>query len=128
MFTTARVVVAALLLQRVASHCSQAPLRFNADGTFHISVFSDMHTGEAEDTVWGQLQDINTVKVMEAVLDKEPTDLVVLNGDFITGENTFRENSTNYVDLLVKPLVERNLPWASTYGSTFIPLLRFGVD
>lgn len=41
----------------------------------------------------------------------------MLNGDLITGENTFKENSTTYVDQIVGPLVRRNLTWASTYGN-----------
>jgi hypothetical protein len=42
---------------------------------------------------------------------------VVLNGDLITGDNTYLENSTDYLDMIVAPLVERNLTWASTYGN-----------
>jgi hypothetical protein len=41
----------------------------------------------------------------------------VLNGDLITGENTFLENSTHYVDQIVAPLLRRGLTWASTYGN-----------
>lgn len=66
---------------------------------------------------WGPQQDINTVKVINQVLDKESPQLVVLNGDLITGENTFKENSTVYVDQIVDPLVKRSLTWASTYGN-----------
>ena len=40
-----------------------------------------------------------------------------MNGDLITGENTFLENSTDYIDEIVAPFVQRNLPWASTYGN-----------
>ena len=54
---------------------------------------------------------------MNEVLDTESPQLVVLNGDLITGENTFLENATHYVDRIVAPLVERNLKWASTYGN-----------
>lgn len=54
---------------------------------------------------------------MNTVLDSESPQLVVLNGDLITGENTFLKNSTHYVDKIVEPLVQRNLPWASTYGN-----------
>lgn len=54
---------------------------------------------------------------MNRVLDAESQQLVVFNGDLITGENTFLENSTHYVDRIVEPLVSRNLPWASTYGN-----------
>lgn len=54
---------------------------------------------------------------MEKVLDRESPDLVVLNGDLITGENAFLENSTVYMDKVVRPLLDRDLPWASTYGN-----------
>ena len=54
---------------------------------------------------------------MNEILDAESQQLVVLNGDLITGENTYLENSTNYVDEIVAPLVERGLTWASTYGN-----------
>jgi Calcineurin-like phosphoesterase len=54
---------------------------------------------------------------MNAILDVEPPQLVVLNGDLITGENTYLANSSLYLDEIVKPLVERGLCWASTYGN-----------
>jgi hypothetical protein len=55
--------------------------------------------------------------MLNKVLDFDLPDLVVLNGDLITGENTFLENSTTYIDMIVGPMVERGLPWASTYGN-----------
>ena len=55
--------------------------------------------------------------VMNVILDNESPQLVVLNGDLITGENTFLANSTTYVDEIFRPLVQRNLTWASTYGN-----------
>lgn len=55
--------------------------------------------------------------VLNKVLDYDTPDLVVLNGDLITGENTFLENSTDYVDMLVAPMAERGLSWASAYGN-----------
>lgn len=54
---------------------------------------------------------------MRAVLDAESPQLVVLNGDLITGENAYLENSTSYIDRIVSPLVARGLSWASTYGN-----------
>lgn len=92
-------------------------LSFTDEGTFQIAIFEDLHFGEAENTDWGPLQDVDTLKVMQTVLDNESPQLVVLNGDLITGEDTERENSTDYVDEIVAPLVEAGLPWASTYGS-----------
>lgn len=88
-----------------------------------MTVFNDLHFGEAENTDWGPLQDVDTLLVMKTVLDNEAPQLVVVNGDFITGENTFKENSTDYVDEIVSPLVARNLPWASTYGSAYLPVM-----
>jgi hypothetical protein len=66
---------------------------------------------------WGPQQDINSVKVVNEVLDAESPELVVLNGDLITGENGYLENATVYVDQIVEPLVQRGLTWASTYGN-----------
>lgn len=51
------------------------------------------------------------------VLDYDPPDLVVLNGDLINGDTTSAHNSTHYIDQIVAPLVERKLTWASTYGN-----------
>ncbi|KAK0750062.1 Metallo-dependent phosphatase-like protein [Schizothecium vesticola] len=94
------------------------PLQFQSDGTFQLSIFEDLHFGENSWTTWGSQQDLNTVKVMNQILDAEPTtNLVVLNGDLITGENVFFENGTHYLDQIVAPLLSRNLTWASTYGN-----------
>lgn len=54
---------------------------------------------------------------MGNILDYEKTDLVVLNGDLINGDDTFAENSTHYIDRIVEPIVKRRLTWASAYGN-----------
>lgn len=54
---------------------------------------------------------------MNTLLDTETPDLVVLNGDMITGENTYLENSTEYLDKIVGPIAQRNIPFATTYGN-----------
>ncbi|CAG9996025.1 unnamed protein product [Clonostachys byssicola] len=94
-----------------------SPLRFKSDGTFQLSIFEDLHFGENAWDQWGPQQDINSVQVLNKVLDFDTPDLVVLNGDLITGENTYLENSTDYIDMIVGPMVERGLSWASTYGN-----------
>lgn len=96
-------------------------LHFTNDKTFQITIFEDLHFGEGPDTDWGPSNDDRTLNLMRTVVDDESPELVVLNGDLITGENTFKENATNYVDNIVAPLVEAGLPWASTYGSECIP-------
>lgn len=114
------VACAALSLAILSHHLASAAwpaLHFTENGTFQVTIFEDLHFGEAEDTDWGPLQDVDTLKVMRTVLSNETTQLVILNGDLITGENTYKENSTDYVDEIVAPLVEAGLPWASTYGS-----------
>ncbi|TEA16895.1 putative inactive purple acid phosphatase 16 [Colletotrichum sidae] len=92
------------------------PLRFSSSGEFKISIFEDMHFGE-DAWSFGPTQDKKTLKVMNDVLDGAKPDLVVLNGDLITGENAFRENASLILDTLVKPMLDRDLPWASTYGN-----------
>lgn len=98
--------------------CSAWPsLHFTNNKTFHITIFEDLHFGEGPDTDWGPSHDKRTLDLMQSVLEVESPELVVLNGDLITGENTFKENATAYVDKIVHPLVRAGLPWASTYGS-----------
>lgn len=55
--------------------------------------------------------------MINQLLNTESPDLVVLNGDLITGDNAFLENATVYIDQIVGPLVQRGLTWASTYGN-----------
>lgn len=92
-------------------------LHFTRSRTFHITVFEDLHFGEGEDTAWGPSHDEKTLKLMQYVLKVESPQLVVLNGDLITGENVLKANATAYVDKIAGPLVQAGLPWASTYGS-----------
>ncbi|POR35844.1 Uncharacterized protein TPAR_03954 [Tolypocladium paradoxum] len=118
---------------RAAGNQTLAPLKFNEHGTFQIAVFSDLHFGQrpslpsshvrhvadtgADESSTGGEQDRNSVRVIRDVLDFDPPNLVVLNGDLINGESTCLENSTHYIDQIVSPMVERNLSWASTYGN-----------
>ncbi|KAF9881530.1 hypothetical protein CkaCkLH20_00676 [Colletotrichum karsti] len=95
---------------------ASGPLRFSSNGDFKISIFEDLHFGE-DAWSFGPAQDKKTVKVMNDILDGAKPDLVVLNGDLITGENAFLENASFVLDTLVRPMLDRNLPWASTYGN-----------
>ena len=95
---------------------SKADLQLAEDGTFHIAAFSDLHFGENEST-FGIPADLNSAALMRQILDQEQPNFVVLNGDLITGENTFAFNSTGYVDQIVAPLVDGGYSWASTYGN-----------
>lgn len=92
-------------------------ITFRPDGTFKITVFSDLHFGEGPETVWGPEQDSNSTRLMRKVLPEEKPDFAVINGDLITGENTFRENSTTLVDRIVAPFNEFRVPFASSQGN-----------
>jgi hypothetical protein len=54
---------------------------------------------------------------MNSILSVESPQLVILNGDLITGENTYLANSTHYLDVIIEPLIQRGLNWASAYGN-----------
>ncbi|KAJ5297913.1 hypothetical protein N7508_008162, partial [Penicillium antarcticum] len=87
-------------------------LRFTERGTFQISVFSDLHFAEDEG------KDNKTRKVIETILSSEEAQLVVLNGDLISGEALKNANSSSkYVDRIFAPVVDKDLPWATTYGN-----------
>ncbi|KAG6902121.1 hypothetical protein C0995_004067 [Termitomyces sp. Mi166 len=108
---------------------------FRPDGTFKLTIFSDLHYGENPWDAWGPEQDFNSTRLMNTVLDDEKPDYVqvplctpddyvihrrqfsVLNGDLITGENTFRENSTTLIDEIVAPLNAAKVPFSSTHGN-----------
>jgi hypothetical protein len=54
---------------------------------------------------------------MSDVLEREHSQLVVLNGDLISGDATHPHNASLYLDQVVAPIIEKDLPWASTYGN-----------
>ncbi|GLB38949.1 putative calcineurin-like phosphoesterase [Lyophyllum shimeji] len=111
------------LLYRTNEHADLDPypgrprLTFRPDGTFKITVFSDLHYGENPWDEWGPEQDRNSTRLVKAVLNDEKPDYVVLNGDLITGENTFRENSTTLIDEIVAPLNQAGIPFSSSHGN-----------
>ncbi|KAI6096160.1 Metallo-dependent phosphatase [Pisolithus croceorrhizus] len=90
---------------------------FGKDGAFKLTVFADIHYGENPWDWWGPQQDVNTSRLMRTMLAMERPDYVVINGDLITGENTFRENSTSLIDTIVQSLDEAKVPFSSTYGN-----------
>ncbi|WP_199538901.1 metallophosphoesterase family protein [Desertihabitans brevis] len=86
----------------------KTPLTFR-DHTFRIVQFNDTQDDERIDR--------RTIELMEKVLDSEQPDLVVLNGDNITGgcedERAMRQAMNN----VVVPMEERGIPWVLTYGN-----------
>lgn len=54
-------------------------LTFKSDGTFKITVFSDLHFGENPWDAWGPEQDINSTVLMNTVLGDEKPDYVYVD-------------------------------------------------
>lgn len=61
--------------------------------------------------------DAMTKQVMRSILSDEEAQLVVLNGDLISGDAIQGSGSSDYIHEVVSPLVEINQVWASTYGN-----------
>ena len=75
--TAATVAAAAPAAATELSRHPQRGLRFGRDGKFKIVQFNDTQDDEKIDR--------RTLELMRAVLDDEQPDLVILNGDNITG-------------------------------------------
>jgi hypothetical protein len=54
----------------------KARLTFKPDGTFKLTVFSDLHFGENPWDAWGPQQDVNSIALMRTVLGDEKPDYV----------------------------------------------------
>lgn len=61
--------------------------------------------------------DTKTVNVMYSILDSERPNFVVLNGDLISCERMPPENVNGLLDRIMGPLINRNMPFAATFGN-----------
>ena len=84
-------------------------LRFGRDGKFRIVQFNDTQDDEKVDR--------RTLELMRAVLDDERPDLVILNGDNITGGCDTPLEMHQAMNNVVQPMEERAVPWAITFGN-----------
>jgi hypothetical protein len=87
----------------------QRGLRFGRDGKFKIVQFNDTQDDEKVDR--------RTLQLMRAVLDDERPDLVILNGDNITGGCDTPLEMHQAMNNVVQPMEERAVPWAITFGN-----------
>ncbi|GAA1721055.1 metallophosphoesterase [Isoptericola hypogeus] len=92
-----------------ASGRREPKLRFRADGTYTIVQFNDTQDDEKIDR--------RTVELMRAVLDDEHPDLVILNGDNITGGCDTPLEMQQAMNNVAQPMEERRIPWAVTFGN-----------
>jgi hypothetical protein len=89
-------------------------LRFDNEGHFQISVFSDLHLGDGDKPN----TDDKTIGVLQNVLSNEQyTNLAVLNGDLLSCEWVDQKTSHSLLDKIMEPFIRRNLPFTSTFGN-----------
>ncbi|KAK7838735.1 putative inactive purple acid phosphatase 16, partial [Quercus suber] len=88
-----------------------------ASAPFKIALFADLHFGEATSTDWGPLQDVNSTRVMNTILDDETPDFVIYLGDVITANNIPIANASLYWDQAISPTKSRGIPFASVFGN-----------
>ena len=81
-------------------------LKFRMNGTFTIAQFTDIHW---EDNMDGNLQ---SIALMEKILEQEKPDLVVFTGDMV-----FCENNKYGLRKVLEPVIKANIPFASVFGN-----------
>ena len=92
-------------------------MKFNKDGKFKIMQITDIQE------IYNVSND--TLKLLEAAVEKEKPDLVVYTGDQIKGYGvTYKgmgselvNNVAKTIDKLIKPVTKRNIPFAVTFGN-----------
>lgn len=84
-------------------------LRFGKDGTFTIVQFNDTQDDEQIDR--------RTIELMDAVLGSVEPDLVIMNGDNITGGCENAKAMKQAMNNVVLPMEDRKIPWAVTFGN-----------
>lgn len=92
-------------------------ITFREDGSFKITVLSDLHFGENPWDDWGPEQDRKSLVLLRRVFREEQPDYVVINGDLVTGENTFKHNATLLIDQIIGPINEAGMPFSSIHGN-----------
>ncbi|KAF9346866.1 hypothetical protein BGX26_001629 [Mortierella sp. AD094] len=96
-------------------------LRFNEDGSFKIVQFADIHMATGPHSchnVPSTMEctgDINTIEMMERMLDSERPDLVVYTGDNVDGLTSNDAFST--ILKYSKPVIDRGIPWTIIFGN-----------
>ncbi|HET7293308.1 MAG TPA: metallophosphoesterase family protein [Vicinamibacteria bacterium] len=87
----------------------QHALRVGRDGRFVIVQLTDLHLGTSA------ASDRRTRGVIEAVLDAETPDLVVVTGDILEGRRAVDPRAALLLGL--GPVLRRGLPWAPILGN-----------
>jgi 3',5'-cyclic AMP phosphodiesterase CpdA len=82
--------------------------RFSGDGKFKIMQVTDTHIKAASNPELS----IESVNMLNQVLDAEKPDLVIFTGDVIT-EKPYRKG----LDFILEPVIRRKIPWIVLFGN-----------
>ncbi len=97
--------VSFLIACAMVTQLNAQKLAFNAEGTFKIVQFTDMHY------IHGNPLSDTTLLLLHRVLEAEKPDLAIFTGDVVTGPVQAGW------DAVTAPLTERNIPFAVTLGN-----------
>ena len=86
-------------------------LRVNEDGSFRVLILSDVQCYSADG-----IKNSGTLDAIEAMVEAEDPDLVLFLGDNSWSCNT-AEKLREYLTVMVKPVEDREIPWAHIYGN-----------
>ena len=97
-----------------------SPPRFHANGKFKILQVADLHfsvsQGECRDTGKSPcVGDVDTLSLMEKMLDEEKPDMVVFTGDQLNGQETSWD-AKSVIAKVVGPVIDRKIPWTAIFG------------
>lgn len=105
----AMVPLMGLLAGVAAARADQIKLRFNDNGEFTIVLFTDIQDRYPIDP--------RTIRAMEAILDRERPDFVMLGGDLSSGAIRSADEFRRYAEQLARPMEERGIPWGHVFGN-----------
>lgn len=113
------IITAIVIIIAIPLFAQQRTLKFNADKKFKIVQFSDLHYVPKDDLSKNDAKHDSLVNAskdaianISTVLDIEKPDLVIITGDIVWGKPA--EKALKDV---LKPIIDRNLPFAVTWGN-----------
>ena len=101
-----------------------APLKFGADGKFKILHITDIHCVEPEmdddeKRAIPEHRNLETINVIEKLVEKTNPDLVVFGGDNVSGywEEFTYSLMQNTIQRITEPIRKRNIPLCVVFGN-----------
>lgn len=102
------------MVKAMSTNNGTQPLRFHKNGTFRVLQLAD--------TQQGPKVSLDTIRLIEALLDRTQPDLVVYTGDQLKGNaRGFRKNTrwevAETIHKITVPVVQRGIPFTVTFGN-----------